>query len=87
MADTILLIRSGDNRWTAVVDGDRYADGLCNDECLGVVASTIYGGKIPYVRTPREHAELVKARVESAMTPDPLSYGEEADAPDGSFDA
>jgi hypothetical protein len=63
---TIMIIKEPGPGWTVIVDGNRYAEGLAGDECLGVVASTIYAGKTPYVRSPREHVEMLKGLTKSA---------------------
>jgi hypothetical protein len=45
----LLEVRPGD--YTVIVSGQGFADRLCRDEALGVVAACLYGAKPPYLRT------------------------------------
>ncbi|MDR3582547.1 MAG: hypothetical protein P4L67_04710 [Candidatus Pacebacteria bacterium] len=74
MNDTIVIIKEAGKGWTVIVGGSRYAESLVDDECLGVVASTIYAGKTPYVRTPREYAEILKRQTKSAADESPFDF-------------
>lgn len=51
-----VTLEKDENGWK-VTWGDRWEDHLLCDEALGVVASIIYAGKAPYLRTQYEHDE------------------------------
>jgi hypothetical protein len=72
--DTILIIKEAGGGHTVVVGGLRYADGLAKDECLGVVASVLYTGNAPYVRSPRDYANELKRRTEQMAKPESFDF-------------
>lgn len=49
----LIEVRPGD--WTVIADG-AFADRLCDDEALGVIAAAIYSNRprLPYVRSYEE---------------------------------
>lgn len=47
----IEILQTGDNDYTVIVD-DKFADRLCVDEALGVVASALFTNKVPlFIKT------------------------------------
>jgi hypothetical protein len=45
------LLEPQPGRYTVIVDGYGFADQLCRDEALGVVAACLFGAKPPYLHT------------------------------------
>ncbi len=70
MQRRIELIETRPGDWT-VIAGERFADRLCDDEALGVVAAAIYGHRqrLPYVKDYAEWVWWQQRYMKETFTP------------------